>query len=340
MKRKIAFKITPTRPKISGVTLVGLGAIGTEVARYILEKTAYSVIAAVDANPALVGKTLGEILGIKTMTGLRVTASLSGPAPKGAVALHMAGSHLTHVEPQITALVKAGYGVASIAEELSFPQLQHPDAAHRLDALAKEKGVAVVGVGVNPGFVMDLLPLVAAGVCQDIQRVEVLRIVDASTRREPLQRKIGSGMTPEQFKELAAQGKIGHVGLIESCALLAAGLGMEVDEIEESLTPAIAHRDIRTKFVNVRKGQVCGIHHTAVARKGETVRVSLELQMFLGADAARDEIHIVGIPEMRLMVSGGTPGDSATVAALINAIPRLATAPPGLHTIKDLPLTR
>jgi len=206
MKWRIAFKAVSHRPKVPGVTLVGLGAIGSLVARDLLEKKSYPIIAAVDANPALVGKSIGELAGVKSAVEPHVTAFLPGPAPKGAVALHMAGSHLSHVEPQLTALVKAGYAVASVAEELCFPQLRHPEGTRRLDALAREKGVAVAGVGVNPGFVMDLLPLVVSSVSQDIERVGVLRIVDAATRREPLQRKIGSGMTPVLFKELATQG--------------------------------------------------------------------------------------------------------------------------------------
>jgi 4-hydroxy-tetrahydrodipicolinate reductase len=340
MKWRSAFKPVQGKRSIPGVALYGLGAIGIEVARHLAQRTAYPILAAVDTDPAKVDKPLGEIIGVKSVTAPVVTPRLPGPAPKGAVALHMAGSRMPEIETHLAALINAGYAVASCAEELCYPHLKHPEMGRRVDRLARAKGVAVASVGVNPGFVMDLLPLVTCGVCQDIERVEVARVVDASTRRATLQRKIGCGLTPEQFRRLAVEGKVGHVGLAESCAFLADGLGLDADEIEESLTPAIARRPIRTQYLRVEAGQVCGIHQTACAKKGEKVRVSLDLQLVLGAEASRDEIHVVGTPEVRLLIFGGTQGDFATVAALVNAIPRVAAAAPGLRTMAELPFVR
>ena len=339
MQRSLAFTGPCGGAPVPGVVLYGLGAIGLEVARRLVESTEWPIIAAVDADPAKVGRSLAELTGLDSAPPVAVARELPAEAPPGAVALHMAGSRLPTVEPQLVELIEAGYSVASSAEELCYPQLRHPEAAARLDALARQKGVAVAGVGVNPGFLMDLLPLVASTVCLDVERVEVERIVDAATRREPLQRKVGAGMTPEQFEALADREEIGHVGLMESCALLADGLGLAADRIEEELKPALAERQIRTDYFEVAPGQVAGIIQEVRAMEGETVRAKLHLEMYLGAPDPRDEVRIVGRPELRLVIPGGTPGDSATVAALVNAIPRVAAAPPGLHTPKDLPLT-
>jgi len=333
MKRTLKTDIPAARVDVPGVLLYGLGSIGRMAAGYLVESGVCPLLGAVEINDEAIHALPLEIASRIGPVG----PGLPDAAPEGAVALHMAGSHLPEIEEQLTALARAGYSVASSAEELTFPWLQHPEIAARLDDVAKECNVCIAGVGVNPGFVLDFLPLAAATVCRDIERVEARRIVNASTRREPLQRKIGSGMTPTEFNALADAGKIGHVGLIESCAFVGDALGLKVDTIEEELSPVLAGERIETDFFTVEPGQVCGIDHRARGLEGDDVRVSLVLQMFLGAADARDEVRILGRPELTLRVPSGTPGDFATVAALINAIPRVAMAEPGLRTMRDLP---
>ncbi len=333
MKRTLETNLSVSRVEVPGVLLFGMGSMGRTAAGYIVGADAYPLLGAVDTNADVINALPPEVASRIGQIG----PELPDNPPKGAVALHMAGSHLPVIEEQLTALARAGYSVASSSEELTFPWLQHPEIAARLDAVAKECGVCIAGVGVNPGFVLDFLPLAASMVCRDIERVEATRIVDASTRREPLQRKVGSGMTPAEFNALADAGKIGHVGLVESCAFAADALGLKIDSINEELVPVLATARIETDYFTVESGQVCGIDHRATGMDGDTVRVSLVLQMFLDAADPHDDVRIVGRPELLLSVPSGTPGDFATVAALINAIPRVVKAEPGLRTMRDLP---
>jgi 4-hydroxy-tetrahydrodipicolinate reductase len=198
----------------------------------------------------------------------------------------------------------------------------------------------MVGTGVNPGFVMDTLPLTLTAVCQRVEAVRVLRVVDAGTRREALQRKVGAGMTAAQFRGLAKAHQIGHVGLTESLAFLADALGWNLDQIDESIAPVIANKTIKTPYLTVPKGAVAGQHQFARGRCGGREVLTLELQMFVGARNPRDEIRIEGVPALKMVLEGGTPGDLATPAILVNMLPRLVEARPGLHTMRSLALPR
>lgn len=341
MERKLRFK--PIRSRHTDkvrVILYGLGSIGSEVARAALKQEGLQVVGAVDKDRAKVGADVGELIGLGEKVGIRVTDQPEElfKATNADLVLHTTGSYFKDVYPQLAEIAEAELDVVSSAEELSFPYLQHPDLAEKLNRLALEKEVTILGTGVNPGFVMDFLPLVMAGVCHDIEQIKVERVVDATTRRGPLQRKIGSGMIPEEFSRLADQGKIGHVGLPQSVALIAYGLGWEIETVRETLDPVISEDDIKTPHVQVKRGQVAGIRQRAVGIKDGQEKIVLDLEMRLKASDPHDAIFIAGRPQMSLRIEGGTAGDQATVAALINAIPKVVAARPGLLTAVDLPV--
>lgn len=333
-----------------GVVQVGLGPIGQAVVRRVLQMPGLRLVAAVDPAPDKAGRDAGELAGVEP-AGVVVQPRLEPPSLAGAaVALHCTGSHLEAVLDQLLALVEAGLSVVSTCEELAWPWYHHPEPARRLDQAARRAGVTVLGTGVNPGFVMDLLPVVMTGVCTRVERVYARRVVDASRRRGPLQRKIGSGLDPEAFRRQVQEGRLGHVGLPESAALVAAALRWRVDRIDVAVEPLVARRAIQTPYLSVLPGQVQGLRQAAVAWEGGRERVRLELIMALeppalpdppaGAGAGGfDQVRITGDPPLELVVPGGVFGDTATVAAVTNAIPRVIEAPPGLMSVKDLAVT-
>ena len=339
MERRFAFVPVERAPEETSVVLYGLGAIGIRTAEAVLARRDLRVVGAVDTDPKKIGKDVGELVG-QDRIGVGVTDDPEElfRSVHAEVALHTTSSFLPDIYDQIEGLIDAGVDVVSSTEELSYPALQQPELTAKLDALARAKGVTVFGTGVNPGFVMDVLPLVMTGVCQKVERVKVERIVNASTRRGPLQRKIGSGMTKEEFEELAKGGRMGHVGLVESVALIAHGLGWDIDAVEEILEPAIAPKAIVTEHARVEPGQVAGIQQRAWGLKEGEKLIILELQMYLDAEDPHDAVVLEGVPPIHLRIENGTAGDFATVATLINAIPRVVTAPPGLLTAEQLPI--
>jgi 4-hydroxy-tetrahydrodipicolinate reductase len=233
-------------------------------------------------------------------------------------------------------LLGLGCNVISTTEELSFPL--DTDIREALQKVARAANVTLLGTGVNPGFVMDKLPLTLSSVCQEVRSIEVRRIVDASLRREPLQRKVGAGMSAAQFGKAVAAGSIKHMGLRESLMLIANGLGVEFSEVsEEMIAPVLAERAVTTNFLTVKAGEAAGVHQTISGRG--TVDVSLELKMYVGAPDPIDEIVIHGVPDITARISGGIHGDRATAAMVVNTIPRVIAARPGVLTMDDIPVS-
>jgi 4-hydroxy-tetrahydrodipicolinate reductase len=233
-----------------------------------------------------------------------------------------------------------GVSVASTCEQLIFPALKEPALAKEYDALCRHTGARVVATGVNPGFVMDVLPIALTGVNRSVESIFVERVVDASTRRQPLQVKIGSGREAEEFRDELRAGRGGHAGLIESAALIAHAMGWTLDSLTEEGEPVLAEREIATRFFTVPKGRVCGIRQRAVGTSAGVERVVLEIAMFLDAPHPHDRVVVRGIPPLEVTVHGGVAGDVATVAALINVVPRLLAAAPGLRLATDLALPK
>jgi 2,4-diaminopentanoate dehydrogenase len=341
--RSVARKLQKRFKPMQKVRVVqfGLGPIGIESIKLAASKPWIEVIGGVDIDPAKQNRSLGELAGIDLHASVRVHRSLEDLfAAVGLpdVVLHTAGSKADSTLSQIRPAVERGVHVASTCEELIFPRLKSPQSAEACDALCKETGSRVVGVGVNPGFVMDLLPVVIAAVSAEVRAVHCLRVVDASTRRGPLQTKIGSGMAPEDFRAKFARGEAGHAGFQQSLALLAHCLGWQLESIEETCEPVVADRLIQTRHFTVEPGQTRGLHQRAIGRIGGVERIVLDLTMALDEANPRDEIRMEGHPNLELAFPRGVAGDVATVASLINAVPRLLVARPGLNLITDLPI--
>ena len=322
------------------VAQFGLGPIGIETLKLAASKPWAEVVGGVDIDPAKVGRDLSEITGLRNLRGRSIYPSVDEllAEVKTQLIFHTAVSRFKAAYPQLEAIARRGINVVSSCEELVFPALREPKLAVRLDRVCRSSGARIVGTGVNPGFVMDVLPLCFSMVSRLVRAVHVERVVDASTRREPLQRKIGSGMRPAEFRNLLRAGRAGHAGLKESLALLAQGLGWKLKNIVETGDAIVAGCGIRTRYLRVRKGQTCGLHQRAQGRINGRIRLTLDLKMYLGATDPHDAIQIEGDPPLKIIVQGGVAGDQATVAALVNTAPRLLRARPGLLLPSDLPL--
>jgi len=287
-----------------------------------------------------VGRDLGEVAGLDKKLGIIISNDASAVLreTKPDIVLHATSSSLKVIYPQLEQIIKAGANIVSSAEELSYPYGKQPDLANAIDRLAKDNQVTVLGTGVNPGFLMDTWPLVMTAVCQDVKQIKAVRIQDASPRRIPFQKKIGAGKTIEEFNKLAEAGTLRHVGLIESVAMIAAGLGWELDDITETIEPVVAKTEVRTDFVTVKPGQAAGVKQIGYGWKDGKELITLDFQAYIGARESYDAVYIIGTPDMEVIIKGGTHGDVATAAVVVNSIKRVLEAPPGLLTMKDLPI--
>ena len=323
------------------VAQFGLGPIGIESLKFAATHASLEIIGGVDIDPAKIGRSLDELTGVSTLRGARVFDSIAALLASGArpdVILHTASSSAAASLAQVRPALEAGISVASTCEELIFPILRTPKETAEYDALCRKSGARVVATGVNPGFVMDVLPICLTGVNRRVDSLYVERVVNASTRRQPLQAKIGSGMAPDDFRAKFRAGRAGHAGFQQSLGLLAHAMGWTLDSVEETCEPVLAPATITTQFFRVERGQTCGLHQRAIGHVGGEAKIILDLQMFLDAPNPHDSVVVKGDPALHLTLAGGVAGDSATVAALVNIVPRLLAAQPGLRLMTELPL--
>lgn len=324
------------------VLLIGLGPMGRRIAKGILEKSGMRVVGAIDIAKDLVGKDLGEILELGKNLGVTVMDDAEGLLSRieADIAVIATRSYLKDVYPQISLCIKNGINVISTCEELSYPYYKHPELSTEIDALAKKYGVTVLGTGINPGYLMDALPITLTGACQRVESIKVTRMMDSSKRRIPYQKKIGTGLSPEEFRRMIDEKKItGHVGLVESISMIAAALGWKLDEIKEfPPEPVIAEREIVTSYTTVKPGQVAGLKSVAHGIKNGKPVIVLEFISHAAVEEEYDSVVIEGVPRIEEKIAGGVHGDLGTVAVIVNMIPKVLNAKPGLVTMKDLPL--
>lgn len=321
-------KIKTSTPK--RVVCIGLGPIGIETCKLILKNPSLRLVGLVDKDAQKAGK---DVLNC----GIRVETSLVDCLRKAKPALVFltTASRFRSVEKDIQAIVSLGADVVSSCEELSFPWLRGGSAAGRLDGFVRKHGRRVLGTGVNPGFVMDALPLMLVNVCQKVDSMRVRRVVDVAKRRLPLQRKMSVGLSRREFERKLKDGTAGHVGLKESLALIGAGMGWKL-KLEETTRPLLARKPMKTKHFSIRPGQVIGIEQIATGTENGKIKAVLELTMRLGAEDPADEVWIEGVPPVHMKISPGVQGDLATAACLVNGALKLNGAPAGLLTVSDL----
>ena len=325
----------------------GLGTMGRIITQTLMDRGNLDLVGVVDINPEYAGKSVEEILASGRKTSTSIFNSLEsalqalGDQPAD-IALIATLSSLNDIVSSISDCFEVGMDVVSLCEELSYPYIRHPELSRDLDGLAKKHGKTVLGTGINPGFLMDLLPICLSAPCQRVDTIHVTRCINSSRRRSSFQKKIGTGMSPEDFKTAISEGAItGHVGLVESIRMIDDALGLELDYVEElPPEPVIASADIETPVADVKKGWVIGLKSTGIGRKDQRNVVTLSFVAHAGATPEFDEVNIEGHPKIVQRIEGGVQGDYGTVGMVLNMIPLVIEAQPGLFTMKDLPCPR
>jgi hypothetical protein len=295
----------------------------------------------VDVAKDKVGKDIGEVLGLRKV-GVNISDNLESvlQKTKADIAIHATSSFLKDTYPQIASILKHGVNVISTCEELSYPYVSEPKLAKELDTLAKKHDATVLGTGINPGFLMDTLVITLTAPCERIEKIEVTRVMNAGTRRVPFQKKIGAGLTVEEFQQKIENQQItGHVGLEQSIAMIASVLAWKLDKtILQPVEPVIAKKTVESKGIRVDAGKVAGLRQKASGLMKNKEMIVLNFQAYIGAEEEYDAITVKGVPNIYQRIQPCVHGDIGTVAVLVNAIPKVINAPAGLLTMKDLPV--
>jgi len=319
-----------------------MGSLGRMLSEYISQRQGLRLVGAVDEDPSLIGRRLGELCRlppnsseakITVMGSLReVVAAVQVDA-----ALLATTSKMELIAPQVMEAIARGVHTVSTCEELVYPWRTAPGPASMIDEAAHKRGVCVLATGVNPGFMMDTLPIALSAVCQRVDSVKVYRIQDASIRRLPFREKIGAGLAPAEFEARKKDGTLRHVGLTESMHMIASRMGWELDRTEETLSPVIAERRIVTGTATIAPGNAAGVQQIGRAFTGNVERITLTFRAAIGEPDPHDTVEIAGEPNLVSTIAGGVNGDVATCALALNAVLRVASTPPGLRTMTDIP---
>lgn len=307
----------------------GLGPIGIEMVKYLAERPAFEIVGAVDISPDKIGRSITDLAGLKTPLDIEVSgngAEVLKKVKADAVVLTTSSS-LERITPSIMEIVSAGVNVVSSCEELMFPWLTRPDLSRQIDEAAASNRVSVLATGVNPGFLMDFLPLAMTGVLRKVDKITVERIQDAQFRRLPFQQKIGAGLTLEEFDAKKRSGSLRHVGLTESMHFIASGLGWKLDRTEDIIEPVVSEKD---------PNKARGVQQFGRAYRNGKELITLHFRASIGEPDPRERIIIEGTPNLELRINGGVNGDVATCSIITNAVPVVIDAKPGLRTMADV----
>ena len=316
---------------------VGLGPLGQKIGQYICDKKSMVTTAAVDIAPHLKGQDFGELIG-NSNSGVQISGSLQDVSNIDDidVAVLTTSSGFEQIAPQVLEILDYNIPIVSTCEELTFPWSKSSELTEAIDQKAKEKNVAVVSTGVNPGFLMDTLPTMLTAVCKDVDFIEVHRIQDAQTRRIPFQKKIGAGLSLEEFEKKKQDGSLRHVGLTESMQFIADAMNWKLDHTEDVISPIIAEENISTPGMSISKGDAMGVRQVGKASSNGIEKIKLIFEAAVGTGISYDEVQIKGNPNITSRIEGGVHGDIATCSIVLNVIPVLLKSAPGLKTMNDL----
>ncbi len=324
----------------------GFGSLGRFIARAIIERENLNLIGVVDIDPELLDKSVEDVLSLSLESRTNIYSNLESFVSKSKVnadvAIIATSSSLQVVFPVIVNCLKSGMHVISICEELSYPFDRHPRISADINKIAEEYEKTVLGTGINPGYLMDLLPIILTAPCQHIETIHVTRHMNSSLRRFSFQKKIGTGMTEMEFRKNIDDGIItGHVGLVESIRMIDAALNLELDTIQELPTePVIAENDVSNTFTTIRKGNVLGLKSVGIGLRNGVTIVKLDFLAYAEATPQYDEVIIEGLPKMHQRIENGVQGDLATVGMILNLIPLISSVGFGLKTMSDIRVPR
>jgi hypothetical protein len=318
----------------------GLGPIGVGVVKQVAQRRGFKIVGAVDIDPGKVGKDLGEVAGLGRQLRVKVSndARKAIKSSKPDVVVLCTASSLKKILPQVETILKLKVPIVSTTEELAYPTRPNLRYARAIHQMAKKAKVAVLGTGVNPGFVMDALPITLTGVCERVDAIRVDRVQDARVRRLPFQQKIGAGLTREQFERKVDDGSVRHVGLAESVSMIAEAFGWKLDRITDDIKPRIATTTVASEYLAVDPGYVCGIEQDGIGYRNGLPIITLHMEAYLGAPESYDSVEISGSPALKMKIPGGVHGDIATTSITVNSLPKILEVAPGLHTMRDMPL--
>ena len=322
------------------VAVMGFGAMGKEFARLVEMKRGLKLECIISRNRERWAEGIEEGFSGELFYE-NIVDAFDETSPQ--LVLHATGSFIREVYPQLRKLLSSGVDVITIAEEMAYPFKKEPDLIAELEEICRKNRVTLLGTGINPGFVLDLLIITLTGTCKEVERIEAKRVNDLSPFGPTVMRGQGVGTTAEQFEEGIKNGEIvGHVGFPESIEMIGAALGVNLTRVEEDREPIVSNTTRETRYVKIEPGLVAGCNHVArgYTDKGEFIVLEHPQQIMPEVEGVStgDFIKIKGIPDINMSIEPEIPGGIGTCSLTVNMIPQVFSAMPGVVSMKDLPV--
>ncbi|HPQ46398.1 MAG TPA: 2,4-diaminopentanoate dehydrogenase [Clostridia bacterium] len=329
------------------IAIWGFGAMGAGMARMISKKTGVDVAAVCDLHPARIGRSAGEVLGINKWKDVIIEDSIEKALDGKDIDLCLLAtdSFTRGAFPKMETILEKGINIITTAEEMAYPRAGEPELAKRLDEIAKANGVTVLGTGINPGLIMDLLVICLTGCMEEVIHIEAKRVNSLSPFGETVMEEQGVGITEEEFNDRVAHGKLaGHVGFNESINMIADAIGWKVDEFRQQMKPILTTVDRKSPHGFAPAGNLAGINMTGQGYIDGEVKIDMihpqQIEPEMEGTHTGDYITLAGNPPVNMAITPEVDGGIGTIAMCVNMIPHVMNAKPGLKTMIDLPVPR
>ncbi|MCT4507546.1 MAG: 2,4-diaminopentanoate dehydrogenase [Tepidibacter sp.] len=331
------------------VGIWGFGAMGSGMASMLLKKEGVEIVAVCDKHEDRIGKDVYEVLGVdrkdKKEIIIKSNEEEAFTEKCADVVLLATDSFTKGAFDKIKFVIERKMNVISTAEEMAYPDAQEPELAKKIDKIAKENHVSVLGTGINPGFVLDLLILALTGTCESVDYIKASRVNDLSPFGHAVMVEQGVGVTPEDFEKGVKDGSIaGHVGFPESIKMITDGIGWDLEKVDQTRQSIVSNVYRQSKYAEVEAGNVAGCKQCGYGYVDGDIKVEMEhpqqiLPHLEGVDTG-DYVQIKGVPDISLQIKPEIPGGIGTIAMCVNSIPHVINARPGLKTMLDIPVPR
>ena len=331
------------------VAIWGFGAMGSGIAKVLLGKKGVDIVGVCDIHPARVGKSIFELLGVERGDRADVTVN---PEIKEVVhdgncdiCVLATDSFTRKAFDKIKYIVSQKVNVVATAEQMSYPKAQEPELAAEMDRLAKENGVSILGTGINPGLMMDLLAVCLSGCMTDVEKVTCRRVNSLSPFGPAVMEEQGVGLTVDAFMKGVEDGTLaGHVGFAESVGMIAEALGWNVEKFEQQMKPIVTSVDRKSPYGFAKAGDVAGVNMTGQGYVDGLVKIDMihpqQIEPEMEGTHTGDYIVLEGTPKVNMSIQPEVDGGIGTIAMVVNMIPHVINARPGLKTMLDLPVPR
>lgn len=330
------------------ILIWGFGAMGRGMAEMLLTKTGVEVVGICDINPQVVGKNFLEVLNINSnhkevIINNNIDELLA--ESKADLVLLCTDSFTNKAYPKIKKIASKGINVISTAEEMAYPYVNEPELSKEMDKLAKEHNVTILGTGINPGFIMDLLVVALTGTMSDVKTIEAKRVNSLSPFGKTVMEEQGVGITPKEYEERLKNNELaGHVGFKESIYMIGDALGFKIDDFKQQMSPIITDIDRKSKYGEAKKGNLAGIDMRGQGFINNKPVINMihpqQIEPEMAGINTGDYITIKGNPNINMSINPEISGGIGTIAMCVNMIPHVINSKPGLKTMIDLPVPR